>query len=343
MTQRRILVTGGAGYVGAVLVRKLLQNGHFVRSLDLDLYGNDGLAELRSNPDLDEVRADLRDHDAIARATNGIETVIHFACISNDPSFELDPALARTINYEAFAPLVETARASGVSRFIYASSSSVYGISEASEVTEAHPLNPLTDYSRYKAMCESILSEFESPDFTTVTIRPATVCGFSPRMRLDLSVNILTNHAVNKRAITVFGGSQLRPNIHIEDLTDLYVELLDLPREKIAGKIFNAGYQNHSINELAQIVRSVVETEFPGPPVRIEATPTDDLRSYHVNSEKISRDLGWSPRRTVEDAVRDLCVAFRSGRIPNSLTDPKYSNVQTLKQGKVFASLGSVQ
>jgi nucleoside-diphosphate-sugar epimerase len=193
-------------------------------------------------------------------------------------------------------------------------------------------LKPLTDYSKYKALCEEVLARLKKPGFTATVIRPATVCGYSPRTRLDLSVNILTNLAVNKRQITVFGGSQKRPNIHIEDISDLYVELLAMPAQKIDGGIWNAGYQNHTIADLALMVKEVVEREFPEKaPIEIVTSPTDDLRSYHVSSEKISRDLGFKPRHTVEDAITDLCRAFKAGLLPNSLTDPRYFNVKIMK------------
>src|SRR5207248_8909115 len=163
------------------------------------------------------------------------DQVIHMACISNDPSFDLDPSLSRTINYECFEPMVKASRDAGIERFVYVSSSSVYGVSDAPDVTEEHPLVPLTDYNKYKGMCEPILQRYQSPTFTTVTIRPATVCGYSPRLRLDLTVNILTNHAVNKGVITIFGGSQQRPNIHVDDIAELYVQLLNFPDHMIAG------------------------------------------------------------------------------------------------------------
>ena len=209
----------------------------------------------------------------------------------------------------------------------------MYGVSEAQDVTEDHPLVPLTDYNKFKGMCEPLLWKHISDDFVGVTIRPATVCGYGPRMRLDLSVNILTNHAVNNGKITVFGGSQLRPNIHVEDVSDLYVMLLGLPGEKIQGQTFNAGYQNMSISDIALAVKAVVEQEFPGrPPIDIVTTPTDDIRSYHVNSDKIRNTIGFQPKRTVEDAVRGLCQAFRDGKLPNSLTDDKYFNVKTMQK-----------
>jgi nucleoside-diphosphate-sugar epimerase len=325
-----VLVTGGAGYVGCVLVPKLLDAGHWVVVYDLMLYGSEGLPV---HPDLRVVHGDVRDTLAYSRAAEGCDAVIHLACISNDPSFELDPGLSRSINYDCFEPMVEASRKAGVRRFVYASTSSVYGVSDAPEVTEEHPLVPITDYNKYKGMCEPILLRNESPEFTTVIIRPATVCGYSPRMRFDLSVNILTNHAVNRGVITVFGGAQKRPNIHVEDIAELYVRLLELPGDVIAGETFNAGHQNHTISELAGMVKKVVEQEMPEKaPIRIETTSSDDPRSYHVTSRKIKEKLGWAPTRTVEDAVRDLCRAFNEGKLPFSLTDEKYFNVKALKQ-----------
>jgi nucleoside-diphosphate-sugar epimerase len=191
----------------------------------------------------------------------------------------------------------------------------------------------VSDYNKYKGMSEPYLLKYQSPTFTTVIIRPATVCGYSPRMRLDLTVNILTTHAINRRKITVFGGAQKRPNIHIDDITDLYVELLDMPATKIAGQTFNAGYENFTVSELAEQVKRVVESEFPDlAPIPIVTTPSDDPRSYHVSSRKIAEQLGWKPKRTIEDAVRDICRAVRDGRIPNSMDDDRYYNVRTVKK-----------
>ena len=327
---RRILVTGGAGYVGCILVPKLLRAGYRVTVYDLMLYGADGLAP---HPRLDVIEADLRDTLRYAKTVAGHDAVIHLACISNDPSFELDPSWSRSINYAAFEPMVAASKKAGVRRFIYASTSSVYGVSDAPEVTEEHPLIPLTDYNKFKGLCEPILLRYQSPAFTTVIIRPATVCGYSPRMRLDLTVNILTNHAVHNRLITVFGGSQKRPNIHIQDIADLYVQLLELPDSQVAGETFNAGCQNYTVRELAEMVRAVVEREMPEKaPIRIATTSSNDHRSYHVSSKKIAEHLGFVPRRTVEDAVRDLCAAFRTGKLPNSLGDERYLNVKYLKQ-----------
>lgn len=322
---QHVLVTGGAGYVGAVLVPKLLSTGYRVTVLDLCLYGDDVLP---SDPGLTLIKGDLRDPATVGRAVAGCDAVIHLACISNDPSFELDPDLGKSINYDCFRPLVEAARDAGVHRFVYASSSSVYGIKDEPNVTEDLPLEPLTDYSKYKAMCEAVLAEYQTPDFTTVTLRPATVCGYSPRLRLDLTVNILTNLAYHKGVITVFGGDQRRPNIHIEDICALYVEMLRREDAEIAGQIWNAGYENHKVSEIAELVRDVVGRER----VEIVTTPTDDHRSYHISSAKIQRDLGYEPAHTIEDAVRDLVAAFAAGRVPDSLTDPRYYNIKTMQQ-----------
>jgi nucleoside-diphosphate-sugar epimerase len=320
-----VLVTGGAGYVGTVLVPKLLADGHSVRVLDTYWFGADVLADVKHHPRLTQIRGDLRDRVVLEKALTGCTAVIHLACISNDPSFELDPALGKSINYDAFAPLVTLSKDRGVERFIYASSSSVYGIKNEENVTEELSLQPLTDYSKYKAMCEEILDRERAPGFTTLTLRPATVCGYSPRLRLDLSVNILTNLAYHRREITVFGGDQRRPNLHIQDMTDLYVQSLRWPAEKIDGKVFNAGWQNLTIRAIAERVKAEV-----GDDVRIVTSPTDDLRSYHVSSEKIGRELGWRPRFTVPDAIRDLIAAFKAARVPNSLADPRYFNLKTM-------------
>lgn len=331
MNIKKVLITGGAGYAGHRLVPALLTDGYEVVVYDTNWYG----CFMSPTTELTLIEADIRDIARLKTAMTGMDAVIHLACISNDPSFELNESLSQEINFDCFEPMVVAAKAVGVKRFIYASSSSVYGVSEEPEVTEDHPLVPLTLYNKFKGMCEPLLFKHQSPDFICTTIRPATLCGYSPRMRLDLSVNILTNHAVNNGRITVFGGTQKRPNLHVEDMVDLYRLMLSIDAPKIAGETFNVGHQNHTISEIAQIVRSIVETEFPDKaPIEIVTTPSNDLRSYHISSEKIARLLGFRPRRGIEDAVRDLCRAFRNGQLPGSMTDPRYFNVQTLKGRK---------
>jgi nucleoside-diphosphate-sugar epimerase len=333
MKFRNVLVTGGAGYVGSLLVPQLLELGHRVTVYDTMYFGDHFLP--RSNPNLKAVKGDIRDSAKLAQEFKGIEAVINLACISNDASFELNEKLSTSINLDAFEPMVVAAKKAGVKRFVYCSSSSVYGVSESPDVTEDHPLVPLTHYNKYKGMCEPLLWQHQSPEFVCVTIRPATLCGYAPRQRLDLSVNILTNHAINAGKITVFGGSQKRPNLHLQDMCDLYKLLLEVPDEKIAGQTFNAGFMNMSIMEIAQIAKRVVQEMFPEKgDIPIVTTPTDDIRSYHVNSDKIKRVLGFHAKRTVEDAIRDLCVAFKEGKLPNSMQDTFYFNVRRLKELK---------
>lgn len=326
-----IFVTGGAGYCGSLLVPQLLDRGYRVTVFDKCYFGDAFLP--KSNSRLTVIKGDIRDVAALARAIPGHDAFISLACISNDASFELDEKLSTSINLDAFEPMVKTAKAAGVKRFVYASSSSVYGVSDQPDVTEDHPLVPLTLYNKYKGLCEPILKQYADESFTGVIFRPATVCGYAPRLRLDLSVNILTNHAVTNNKITVFGGSQLRPNLHVQDYCDAVEMFLTAPTDKIQRETFNVGYQNMSIMEIAQLAKRVVEQEFPGrPPIEIVTTPTDDIRSYHINSDKVARVLDFRPKHTVEDAIRGLCRAFKDGRIPNSMTDDHYYNIRTMKK-----------
>jgi nucleoside-diphosphate-sugar epimerase len=323
----RVLVTGGAGYVGSALVPRLLEIGYQVVVLDLYLYGKEVFSSLQAQSGLTEIVGDLRDEEVVARAMAGCDAVIHLACISNDPSFELNPGLGKSINFDAFRPLVRAAKRASVRRFIYASSSSVYGVKSEPNVTEDLALEPLTDYSKYKALCEDILLEERCPGFVTLTLRPATVCGYAPRLRLDLAVNILTNHAIHRRKITVFGGTQMRPNIHIADMVRAYCSALEWPDESIDGQTFNVGYENFPVMQIAQFVREVV-----GEDVEIVAQATDDLRSYHISSEKIRQQLGFVAEHTVQSAIEDLKAAFETGKVPNPLDDERYYNIRTMQK-----------
>jgi nucleoside-diphosphate-sugar epimerase len=326
-----VLVTGGAGYCGSVLVPQMLEMGYQVTVYDIQYYGCDFLP--LEHPNLNIVKGDIRDISHLASCLNDVDAFIHLACISNDASFELDEKLSTSVNLDAFEPMVIAAKQSGVRRFIYASTSSVYGISEEPEVKEDHPLVPLTLYNKFKGMCEPLLFKHTDKKFVGVIYRPATVCGYGPRQRLDVSVNILTNLAVNKGKITVFGGSQLRPNLHIQDYAELCKTLLEVSDEIIADQVFNCGYQNMSIMQIAETVKKVVLEEFPEKDeITIEVSPSNDLRSYHINSDKITNVIGFKPQHSVEEAIRDLCRAFREGKLPDSLENDIYFNVRKMKK-----------
>ncbi len=317
----RVLVAGGAGYVGSKLVPLLLAKQHHVTVLDLYMYGEQ---LFDTHPCLKEIKGDIRDLTVVKKSLRGCDTVIHLACISNDPSFELNPTLGKSINLDSFEPCVIEAKKVGIRRFIYASSSSVYGVKTEPNVTEEMELEPLTDYSKFKAECERILFNHMDDSFICTVLRPATVCGYAPRQRLDVVVNILTNLAYNKRKITVMGGSQMRPNIHIDDMVDAYLHLLDCPEKLVQGKIYNVGYHNHTVLELGEIVQQEVGN------CELHVEPTNDNRSYHVSSEKIARELGFTPKRTIRDAVRSLIEAFEENKLPNSLEDKRYFNIKTM-------------
>ena len=320
---KKIFITGGAGYIGSKLVPKLLESGYEVTVLDLMIYGENVLADHKK---LKKIKGDIRNKNLLEKIIPGHDAVLHLACISNDPSFELNPSLGKSINYDAFEPLVKVSVESKVNRFIYASSSSVYGIKKEKNITEDMKLEPLTDYSKFKGGCEKILNSYKSDNFTTTTIRPSTVCGYAKRQRLDLVVNILTNHAFHNKEIKVFGGDQLRPNVHINDMVDSYLAVLDAPSKKINGEVFNVGFKNQSVNELANDVKEVI-----GSDVKIIHTKSDDNRSYHVSSEKIRDVLNFNTKYTVKDAVSDLKNAFEKKSLINTFNDEFFFNIKRMQ------------
>ncbi len=339
---KRILVTGGGGYVGSVLVEKLLRHGYFVRVLDLFIYDKDPFREIDDalTKRLEIYKGDIRDWKLHDFVMDSIDCVIHLACISNDPSFDLNPEIGRSINLDAFIPLVKAARDAGVRRFINASSSSVYGVSDEPDVTEKTPCYPLTDYSKYKLETEGLLHQFNSYDFTTVSVRSATVCGYSPRQRLDVIVNIFANHAYSKGVLTIHGGDQLRPNVHIGDLTDFYVNLVEAQASLIDDEVFNFGGPNYKVRELAIMVKEA----FKPMPVEIINLPTIDPRSYRISSDKAARILGIKAKRHIVEAVQDLISAFENDKLPRSMTDSRYFNIQRIQEiwGKKDAAVAEL-
>lgn len=323
----RILIAGGAGYCGSYMVPQLLAKGHDVTVYDTFWFGN---FLPMHHPRIKIILGDIRDADEIEKKAACHDVFIDLACVSNDASFELDEKLSTSINYDAFEPMVLAAKRAGIKRFIYASSSSVYGVSDQPEVTENHPLVPLTLYNKFKGMCEPLLFKHTDKSFTGVIFRPATVCGYSPRMRLDLSVNILTMQAITKGVITVYGGSQKRPNLHIHDYCRVVEELINAPDDLVANQIFNVGAQNLTIMGIALIVRKTVMEYMGKKDIKIITHRSIDKRSYHINSEKIERILDFYPINDVMQAVIDICKAYDNGLFKDHEAD-RYYNVRRLK------------
>jgi nucleoside-diphosphate-sugar epimerase len=303
----------------------LLKENFYVKVFDTFWYGDGFFREL-NHKNLELIKADVRDIASVSRALKNTTDVIHLACISNDPSFDLNPALGRSINFESFAPLVRAAKKNGVSNFIYASSSSVYGVKEEEKVTEELKLEPLTDYSKFKMYCEDILLTELSSNFNCTVLRPATICGVSPRQRFDLSVNILTNHAINKREINVFGGTQFRPNLHIDDMSRAYIHVLN-QNENVSGEIFNVGGENLSLDQIAQRVKLNLNIK-----LEILHKSTDDLRSYRVDSSKFFNLTGFSVKHSIDHAINDLSKAFRQSKFLDPLNNSFYYNIRRMKE-----------
>ena len=309
----KILVTGGCGYKGHVLIPKLLSLGHQVVAFDIQWFGN----FLEPHVELEVVKGDVRNIDEVP--LNGIDCIIHLASIANDPCGDLDPKLTWEVSALATMRLADKAKRLGIKRFIYASSGSVYGIKEEDQVTEDLELKPISEYNKTKMVAERVLLSYKD-DMVVQIIRPATVCGYSPRMRLDVSVNLLTMHALSKGKITVFGGKQVRPNIHIDDLIDMYIHLIDHP--EFTG-IYNAGFENISILDIAKLVTKHV-------PVEIEITESNDPRSYRVNSDKIL-NTGFKPKKGVENAILEIIEKYNSGILKD---EDKFHNLKWMQSNQ---------
>ena len=307
----KIFVTGACGYKGSVLVPKLLAAGHSVRAFDIQWFGN----ELRPHPDLEVVRGDVRNPDEID--LDGIDAIVHLSSVANDPCGDLDPKLTWEISCLATMQLADMAARRGIKRFIYASSGSVYGVKDEEQVTEDLLLVPISEYNKTKMCGERIVLSYEK-EMVVQIVRPATVCGFSPRMRLDVSVNMLTMQALKNGKITVFGGEQTRPNIHIDDITDLYIFLLEHPEHT---GIFNAGFENISIMDIARMVSAEVGGE-------IIVTPSNDPRSYRVNSDRLLA-TGFRPKKTVHDAIREIVGLYRQGALKD---EDRWYNLKWMQQ-----------
>ncbi len=322
-SKNKILIIGGGGYVGSMLVPYLIEKGYFVSVIDLFIYGEDTIDDHKNYK---KIKGDIRDYKFLKKHIKNYDAIIHLACISNDPSFELNPSLGKSINFDSFEPIVNLSKKNNVKKFIFASSSSVYGVKEKNNVTEKESTHPITDYSKFKLMCENILLSYKSENFCPLIIRPATVCGYSRRQRLDLIVNILTNFAFHKKVINVFGGDQLRPNIHIKDMIRVYEFFLKEDMDKISGDIINAGIENNSVNELAEIVKKNIDNK-----IEIKKVPTDDNRSYHISSEKLINNYNFKFNFSISDAVNDLKNAFNSGKLKNTFDDDKFFNVKLMQ------------
>lgn len=305
----KVLVTGGAGYIGSILTKKLIKHGYETIVFDNLIYTDFGVRDLKDNHLFNLVNSDIREKETFRKAVKGVDIVIHLAAIANDPSGELDPKLTQQVNFEVYPMLLEECIKAGVKRFLNASTFGVYGIKDGINITEDESLNPLKEYSVCKAKSEVLVKEANSSDFVGVSLRCATVCGWSPRLRLDLIVNTLAANAIAKKEIVVYGGDQKRPQIHIDDLTNYFIELMNIPAEKIFRKIFNAGGQNVTIMEIAQTIKEIM-----GENLKLKSAPSRfDERTYHVSSEKIFNELGLSPKKTISDAIKEIHYAYSIG------------------------------
>lgn len=333
MTSQHVLISGGFGYVGSRLTPHLLSLGHRVRVIDLMLYTDSGLEALKNDPSFSEwesrfdlVRGDIRNPEIVRSALKDIDVVIHLAAISNDPTGDIDEVLTRQVNYDAVGLLLSLAREAGVKRFINASSSSVFGARAEAEISERLEPEPITYYSKYKMLSEWLVAAASSPDFCAVNVRPATVCGVSPRQRFDLTVNKLTADAIAKRVITVHGGQQRRPNVGMSDMINLYGILIGTDAALINGRTFNFGFENQKVIEIAEIIQA----ELSDLNVEIKVTETFDNRDYHISSAKVLKVLGYQPVSSIRNEVAILRKALEAGLYPD-VDAAQYYNMKFMK------------
>lgn len=327
MILNKILVTGGGGYVGSLLVPELIKKKYFVRVIDLMIYDKNSLESVFGNENFQLIIGDIRNNENLRKALSGVDAVIHLAAISNDPTAELDEKITKSVNYEAVGRLVKAAKKMGIKRFINASSSSMYGIQSDEPATEKSPTKPLSLYAKYKLLSEKFINEASDKDFTTVNIRPATICGYSPRQRFDLAVNALTYHAFLNNQIIVHGGQQRRPNITINDMVKLYIQMLEVEKEKINGETFNAGFENLRIIDIAERIRKLLSHQKE---IEIKIEDIYDHRDFIISSEKLINKVGFKPMHSIDNSILDVVNAFKDGKYPDPC-DPKYFNIKKMR------------
>lgn len=324
---KKVFVTGGAGYVGSKLVPALLDEDYLVKVYDWFLYGD----TLTEHPNLTKVRADIRDRRRVRSELYESDAVIHLACISNDPSFDLDPQLGKSINYDAFPNLVASSRDAGVKRFILASSTSQYGIKPpGTKVTEDVSADPQTDYARFKLACEQFMQSHPEivGDMEYTFVRPSTICGYAPRLRMDLVVNTFTGHAVERKKITVYNGDNVRAALNIDDMVEFYKLMLNAPASLVDRQAFNVSDISAPIRDLAHLVRNTLRDDR----IEIEEEKTNDTRSYPVDATKARETLGFECLHGIEKAVLSIRDAYNLGKIAEGLSNPMYHNIKRMQQ-----------
>jgi len=334
--KRKVLLVGGGGYVGVELQRFLAESKYQVRVLDTFWYPNGKWNDSDGDfvNQIEYLDGDIRDRDMVSQALKGMDACIHLACISNDPSYELNPNLGRSINFDSFSMFIEEINKSSVKALIYASSSSVYGVKEEENVTEELLCEPLTDYSKYKVMCEELALKSISKEICLTIARPSTVCGYSRRQRFDLVVNILTLSALTRSEINVDGGTQFRPNLHIKDMIAAYKLILEANPEIIDRKIYNVAGENLTVLQIAQKVKSQMVNS-----CKVNIVPILDQRSYRVSGKKIATEIGFIPKYSVDEAITDIKQAYLSGKFLN-IESELYFNI---KQMKLLLSNGTIK